>query len=1079
MKTQIFEDAAARRRAVELDNALTETVIGYRRERLRKAPKPREDFEAWLDSLLAEITDVQVVRQSSKNRREYAQHFETATTYREADPDVAAVRIMDIGALLDGNVPAVPTFRVEKRHLRGGGRSRAFIGTAVVVGRTLFLFVLNSAAEGNLEGLSEDADGNAFTALVQTAVRRLSYRQWARDLTGRLWVHFPDTSRLSREERHSVNLVNTLQWASVILRITDTTYPKLDDAETEMVLSILLKVPAQELKSIVQRLFGKRFGILRAGQWLGQEAPPITHRRAVVTESNELQSWTEQDPHQLAPRDDAAAMMQGLVDTVLASAGDRVELGPAGCNPDPKAIPDWKHCAKVAGRDLGVESRDWKHINRGGLPVHRLSGGGAANLRHYLDPRWVEGWRTGRTPGEMAIPKVIASSFGTQLTEYQEWVERADGTVAVRTLQEMPLPEMECDDPACQRKGHLDADGTHRTHGYGIPDWKWDRLQELLERTSRRSGEHVPGRGHGADARRHPFASAFQWTEGDRQFKLRAVKNTKHGPAYQLYVREAGDDPDRGWTYGPDESCLASLVATEFHQGLGVDLERLLHDIGHELVALTSVNAGDDDPDEDDPVARATMALEQAREAAEAATKRARTARRARLLAKGELAELEDDDAHPEALEEARKEVVEAETMVEEATAAATTAADRMQGCEERLATAHQTREQVVAERKATVDLSQHLVVAKALQKAAGANDRRLNDAVLQMLDPDHTRIEVLDDDHRKVIVRPTWRFVSADTREVLTYQRSVHTPRLRANPKTKAKNVDLPGRDQQTIPRLLLRDGRSRTEVGERFDIGFRPGDTKAYGFQVAGRWLDTHGIHRKLHQALLDAPRIVRRALYLKRTGDQHSLDQLLGDAGVGHDWVELLEARYTAASILTRNSWPATWAAASHEDDRAVVNALLGRGGRATVGELTADTGLSAAQVARTAHVVPHSQRHLSSPKFAQPAAACKAEWRSKTIAPLADRDLWLPACPHDDCKGLITRPLWTPETDPPRDAEHQHSGLCPTCRRTPWGEAVFPADYLDPWSGPLGRTGGHDTRKTTVLTVDSTSCAASAA
>lgn len=1078
MKRENFKEAAARRRAIELDSALTETVIGYRRERMRKAPKPRGDFEAWLDTLLAE--DVQVVRQSLKNRREYVRHFETATTYREADPDVAAVRAMDIGELLDGNVLGVPTFRVEKRHLRGGGRSCAFIGTAVVVGRTLFLFVLNSAAEGNLEGLSEDADGNAFTALVQTAVRRLSYRQWAEDLTARLWVHFPDTSRLSREERHSVNLVNTLQWASVVLRIADNLYPKLDDAETDMVLSILLKVPAKELKSIVQRLFGKRFGILRAGQWLGQEAPPITHRRAVVTESNELQSWTEQDSHQLSPRDDAAAMMQGLLDTVLTSAGDRVELGPAGCNPDPKAMPDWKHCAKVAGRDLGVESRDWKHINRGGLPVHRLSGGGAASLRRYLEPRWVEGWRTGRTPAEMAIPKVIASSFGTQLTEHQEWVERADGTVAVRTLQEMPMPELECDAPDCEREGHLDADGAHLTHGYGIPDWKWDRLQELLERTARRCGEHAPGRGHGGDARRHPFASAFQWTEEARQFKLRAVTLVKHGPAYQLYMREAGDNPDRGWTYGPDEVCLASLVATEFNRRLGIDLERMLHDIGDELVALATVDAGDDDPDDDDPVARATIELEQAREAAKAATqKAAKAARRAQLLAKGELAVLEDEEATSDDLEEAREEVAEAERLVTKTAAAKTTAAARVQECEERLASAHQTHDQVVAEREATVDLSQHLVVAKALQKADGAVDRRLNDAVLQMLDPDLTRIEVLDDDHRKVIVHPMWRFVSADTSEVLTYRRAVHMPRLRANPKTKAKNVDLPGRDQRIIPRLLLRDGRSRTEVGARFDIGFRPGDTKAYGFQVARRWLDQHGIHRKLHQALLDAPPIVRRALYFKLTGDQDSLDQLLTSADVGHDWVALLEARYTATSILTRSSWPATWAAASHETDRAVVKALLGRGGRATVGELAAKTSLSATQVARTAHVVPHSQRHLSSPKFAQPPATCKAEWRSRTIAPLAARNLWLPDCPHDDCKGRVTHPLWTPETDPPRDAEHQHAGLCGTCRRAPWGRTRFPVDYTWSWSGPLGRTGGHDTRKTTVLTADPASCAARAA
>lgn len=498
-----YEEAAEKRSKVERDNRLSATVLGYHRERLASAPKPRGEFETWLDNLPARISMVQVVRQSSKRRQEYVQHFETATAYREADPDVAAVRLLSIEDLLDSAVPGVPSFRIEKRHLRGGGRSRAYVGTAVAVGATLFLFVLNSAAEDNLEGLSEDQAGNAFTATVQTAVRRLCYRIWAEDVASRLWVHFPDKSRLARDDRHAINLVDTLAWGDVILRIAGDSYPKLDQ-QAKMVLQIMLSVSAQELESIVNRLFGTRFGILRAGRWLGQEAPPITHELATEVRDDGVQTWEERDVHQLVPRDNATAMMHGLVDAALESAGDKTDRGPAGFNDHPRAIPDWKRVAKVAGTELGVQSRDWVHIDRGGLAVHKLSKGGSVSLRKYLEPRWIEGWRTGRTPVEVAIPKVIASSFDVQLTDYQCWVERADGTVAVRTLQEMPLPPLDCDDTDCQRDGHLDGGRRHLTHGFGIPDWKWDRFEQLLERTSRRKGERPPG----TDGLRHPFAES-------------------------------------------------------------------------------------------------------------------------------------------------------------------------------------------------------------------------------------------------------------------------------------------------------------------------------------------------------------------------------------------------------------------------------------------------------------------------------------------------------------------------------------------------------------------------------------------
>jgi hypothetical protein len=1068
-KDDAIKAAEAHRAAVLNSHPLSETVIGYRRQRLTQALAPRGEFEQWLDALPPSIHQIQIVRQSSRRRRDYSQHFETATTYRESDPDVAAVREAEIGDLLDGSALGVNTFRIEKRHLSGGGRSRAYVGTGVALGRTLFLFILNSAAEDNLKGSHDDQAGNAFTAAVQAAVRRLSYTQWAQDIASRMWVHFPDKTRLCRDVRHAVNLVETLRWAGVVLRIADQEFPNLDEASAKLVLSVFLAVSEEDLVVNVTRLFNARFGLLRGGQWLGGEAPPITHQLVREQCDDGLQTWEEENPHRLEPRADAAEMMTGLVDTILTSAGDNVEAGPAGLNPDPKAIPNWKSVAWVAGTEYGVNSREWRHIQRGGLPVHKLSEGGAHSIRKYLADRWIEGWITGRTPWSISVPRVIANNFEVQLTEYQEEVNRPDGTFAVLTRMEMPLPKLECDAPSdCTRDGHLDEDGNHLTYGFGIPRWKWDRVQELLMRTARRSGEHVPGLGHGDDALRYPFATAFAWEDGVHQFKLMSCKSRIHGSCHQLYTRAAGSNPTRAWKKGPDERCLATVVAPEMARALGEDLERLLLGIEHDLVPLTVVDNVAERGATTDPVSRAEAALEQARQDLETAEAAIKKARRVRLTARTELHELRDSDADDEEIKEAEAQLVEAEAMLAEAKAKKGDTQSNLDRCETQVATATGAEERAAAERSATVDLSTPLLVAKALQKTDGTALRVLNDCVLQMLDPQTSTIEVPADDHTKVIVRPTWRFITADTHEVVAHQRTVHVERLPANPKTKTKNVDTNERDLKTIPRLLLHDGLSRSEVGRRFGLGFEPGNSKMTAYAVTRRWLDGHGVTPKLRHALLDAAPIARKTLYLALVGDQGGLDELLAEEGCDQSYADLLVSRYTGDTIVTRGSWAKTWVPGDHAHDRAVVDELMARGGRAPIGDLAAATGLTDAQVERVAHVPPPSQRDGAGTKFGQPAAVLKGEWRSKAVAPLADRVVWLLGCPHADCDGHVTHPLWTPETDPDRHAVHQQAAICPTCRRAPWGTTRYPAAYLRAWTGPTSRDGTTTGMKATRLT-----------
>jgi hypothetical protein len=1068
MRVLADDDVMAQRARIERSAPLTPTIIGHRRASLRKVPKPRGAFERWLDEEVPTgVWRTRIVRQSSTSRREYRKHFATSTMWAQSDPDVAAVRQLDIGDLLSGAVVGMPSFRIEKQHLSGGGRSRAFVGTAVVVGSTLFLFVLSSAAEDNLTSDHEDQDGNAFTTALQTVVRRLSFKAWLHDESSRLWVHFPKVSRLARDERHAVNLLGTLQWAMVILQIEHHTYDDLRSSQAGIVLGIFTSMAVQELEAIVDRLAGPKFALLSSGQWLGNEAPPIGYEFAEETIGDGRQTWVETDKHRLRPKRDAAVVMIQLVDEVLRSAGDDLERGRAGICRNPKAIPDWKQVTRFAGEKLGVQSRDWTHIERGGLAIHELKRGGAPSLRKYLEPRWVEGWRTGRTPFDLTVPRVIASQFKVELGEHQEWVTRQDGTVAVRSWIEMPLPDLHCEDrDRCDLDEHHDAAGQHLDHGFGIPDWKWDRLQELLIRTARRGGMHIHGRGHGPKARRHPLASVIEFDRGNMQFKLHASRSKKHQHVYQLYIRPAAPDPARAWTKGADELCLASMVAAGVNSRLGHDLEDVLRNLDRRILPLTAAPTAEAE-EGTATTERARQQVETVEAARRTAAAHEKVARRAHLNAKAALDLLEEAGADLADLSEARADLAEAKEQFAEASAALQAAENAVARAHGQLRAAEQGEDQTRELRTSRADLTQHAVVAKALQKADGAVDPVLNTTLLELIDTARSRCDTYSDDHTRVTFTVVWQFVEADTSEEFSVERTFDVERLPPNTKGRLKHVD-PKQRQHALPRLLLHDGLDRATVGRRFSVKFRPGKTNDQGFKIVRAWLAGNRLQvpAALHQSLIDAAPEVRKAIYLTLVEDEAGLVSHLASIGGDAAYGERLRERWTGPAIATRASWPATWAAASHHEDRTVVEALLARGGCATIGDLAADTQLTLDQVARTAHLVPRSHRHLSSPQFAQPPIVIKGEWRSRTIAPLAQRKLWLQPCPHD-CTGYVTHPIWTPETDPPLHSKHQAAALCGTCRRTPWSTAVYPHIYLTNWSGPVDRSGGVDHRKVTRL------------
>lgn len=436
------------------------TSSNYRRPHLTaRAPEVTTLWEEWLLALLSAawtFTRIRVVRVSSSSRAVFSANLMASLAVADRrDPDVQ--RAQELGVVLVENSKEGDERRAETSayHLRlaslpGGAHSQKHLGYAVPIGTTLFIYLMGSAAEGNLRTSTNQEDWlNAATETIRIAVRRL-----APAIEERLSVHWSDETRVARSDQAAADNLKTMRTHDVRLMLRDIEYDLKDQAQ---VIRLLLGMAAAERDSMVDRTSRGKASLLsvhRLPEAKGSTTP-WTHMpgyRSFTDRRGTTQTVTED--HELMVRDGVEVALATIVRRIITVGEAAIAVR--------RPIP-WTKIAVWATTRFALTSRMPADIkaNPDGLPLTELLDPGSA-LRRLFAPRYVTAWRTGFMPWEMAFASENASV--RLLADTGRKNEK--GNLIYEGQVECPLPP----------------------EGWGLADDDWDRLERVLAPRSPLSG---------------------------------------------------------------------------------------------------------------------------------------------------------------------------------------------------------------------------------------------------------------------------------------------------------------------------------------------------------------------------------------------------------------------------------------------------------------------------------------------------------------------------------------------------------------------------------------------------------------
>lgn len=1003
--------------------------------RLNDREPPRQGFESWLDDR-AGLRRVSVVRQSDQTKTNFKSSLRAATQGWGRDDD--ARTMIELGA--DVVLPEHQALRdelgayaVRLCDLPGGEGRRALIAYAFPVGRTLFLYVMNSAAQSTLDADHAENKANPFTEMLRVAIRRLSYASWkAGGLDQRLELLIPAHTRLVRDPAHGTALWRTMRDFNADL-VVDGKHIDPQNDDDEFVFAVLSGISAKELAEIVRRLFRQKMAIIDDGNHYGSlHHLPFTHGALTYQRTADGQTWTETDKHQLIPLEAQGAKLAALVAKALELADEA-----------PDGRVDWVALALYAGTELGIGSRLPRHVKRGGMPIHQTSEGGYQAIRKLLSGKYLDGWLTGVIYTDVKVPKQV-SDQAVIWDDSVEIVIDSKGVARYRVPVRLPRPAIVCEDrhqdacepacdehPGCEIDWHYRTDGTHKTHGWPVADVDLERLKQLRAKSG--------NSGSGGKDRRRPLAGITHddthrgYTHQGWQYRLEPGATG----VYRLQRRRIPTDPSSGWDSRRDGHpdgypVVCTLPARPFckracppgcrdhiswPQSVGQALEAALRNLDRQLVPLarptTPTLQGSDQPD--------PRELEEAeRDVAEAwdAVVGANAKHGAALGRVG-------DESHPDV-------VLEAQTLTK-VRAVHAAAVERAEGLAASASLGPATAEPTSAQ----ADVFTAAVLAVALQKMTDPYaPRTWNETLRRHIPPDSVRFAITNAKSR-VRWELSLRLQDAKTGEWFLLPLTGEV-RNRVQRRT-----DGSLNRASTAGELYFRDGLPFAEVNRKMGLtgDLRTKSCRLWQLLHAFLACDTtctptceRHVHRAdLRSALVDAPRELthlRRTVFAKVTGDATNMRAIT--VGYRHHIAKTYFGPVAAAP-----PWGWHWVGTTHTYERAALMAVGDGGFRCglTLPAASNVTGLPPSELVDLYEAAPNGR-----------------------IAPLTVTDngrLTARRCPHKDCsarseggKGYATAVIWTPET-------HPDGVLCPDCRRTPSDPAVrFPAEYLQPWRGRIG-------------------------
>lgn len=448
--------------------------------RAPRAPGVTTLWEEWLLLLLGAgwaFTRIRVVRVSSSSRAIFKANLMASLAVADRrDPDVTVAQELGVSVVENSQEGDTARAHLNAYHLRlaslpGGTHSQKHLGYAVPIGNTLFVYLMGSAAEGNLRTSVNQEDWlNAATEAIRIAVRVL-----APALEERLMVHWSEETRVARSDQAAADILKTLRNHDVRLLMREMEYDLKDQAQ---VVRLLLGMAAAERDSMVDRTTRGKASLLAVH--LLPEAKgstvPWTHETGYRTITDRRgATQTVREDHELMVRPGAETALRAVVRRIILAGEAAITVG--------KPIP-WTNIAIWASRRFGLTSRMPADIkaNPDGLPLTELLDPGGA-LKRLFSPRYVTAWRTGFMPWEMAFPAENGSV--RLLTNTSRKNDKGNSIYA---------GDVECPIPP---------------GGWGVSQEEWKRLEKVLAPRS-------PLAGRSLGDWSSPFNSSTKWMVEDK-----------------------------------------------------------------------------------------------------------------------------------------------------------------------------------------------------------------------------------------------------------------------------------------------------------------------------------------------------------------------------------------------------------------------------------------------------------------------------------------------------------------------------------------------------------------------------------
>jgi hypothetical protein len=487
-------------------------------------------LELWGQGLHG-IEDMDLRRTSNKSKRDFESMLNRGAGGRPDDPDSQSLAEYGHEIVLPSGEPLrreLGAFTITRGSV-DGTRSRAVLGWAIPVGRTLFVLYLESARAFDIAGRTPDEGANAFAEAVRGLIRA----------TRPARLHTPLLSRVFRLVDHAVPLMRTLRTYGVRLYAEGQPVP-LDSDDAKFMATIRAAMMDKDAAQTVARLEGDRLTIYGRGEWYpGRNLLPFTWDTCWELVEDPLTgvlTRRDTDKHTLSVTERGPELLRLLV---------RLGSTP-GVSRDEIAI--------ALGRE-GVVSRAAIYA-RNPRTLDRLNRPRSA-IDSLVTRQWVSAYRTGWYEAEVEFTSDLRSAYPAAPLRVD-----ANGRRWLEVKVRMPAPE----------------------GGWGISDDEW----EAFERVQFGAADRPRGRAASKAGQVRPLLGLCMYTDGDKQRTVLGFESS----GYQLCERPntLARNPDgsaRGW--GAEATWTATINCKAWHTSLASVLAATGLELADQLVPLTPI----------------------------------------------------------------------------------------------------------------------------------------------------------------------------------------------------------------------------------------------------------------------------------------------------------------------------------------------------------------------------------------------------------------------------------------------------------------------------------------------------------